>query len=184
MSLILDALKKARELSEGKNEAARGPAYLESFGFGKTANENRTRRKLLLFCVTPLILLAVILALAGNAWIFQLEKPTLALLPSVLPEAGAHEAVAENTGQPEQEAAPPDIVSNPAATARARVPDNGIRTTPAPSASLPDAAATAAAPVQPLVATNVAPAITPPVLPATAQVPAEAARDPFELGVF
>ena len=61
MSLILDALRKAKNLA-GKKAPQRAPAYLKSFGFEEGQAEQKKPRKILTTYVIPILILSSVLA--------------------------------------------------------------------------------------------------------------------------
>ena len=67
MSLILDALRKAKSLAAG-SAPPKAPAYLKSFGFTEQAPQNKTK-KILVTYVLPVLVLGSVIAAGVVYWI-------------------------------------------------------------------------------------------------------------------
>jgi Tfp pilus assembly protein PilF len=67
MSLILDALRKAKSLA-GRSAPPKAPAYLKSFGFTEQTSQNKTK-KILITYVLPVVVLGAIIASGVVYWI-------------------------------------------------------------------------------------------------------------------
>ena len=68
MSIILDALRKAKNLATG-SAPKRAPAYLKSFGFGEQQVAQNKAKKILIFYVLPVVILGSVIAAGVMHWI-------------------------------------------------------------------------------------------------------------------
>ena len=66
MSLILDALKRARELAAGKNSPVQAETLFNSFGFRQPTKQDKTRR--ILIYLLPLLLISAAIAVGVRYW--------------------------------------------------------------------------------------------------------------------
>src|SRR5437016_2763871 len=82
MSLILDALKKARELTNRK-PAAPPPAALASFRFGRTSRSKKTKRIALLALIAVAIVSSAVYT--ANLWMKRLKKPGAVVMQAPQP---------------------------------------------------------------------------------------------------
>jgi Tfp pilus assembly protein PilF len=197
MSLILQALKRAREITERKAPPIQGPAALQSFGFGRAPKTVRWKQVMTAY-VLPATMLGLLLAYTVNFWINRLSTP------------GADAEVSftetqEPSASPTEENTPRVSETSPAAiSAETGIPSQVIpeRTPPAPAAEnrvplpappveMPRPAVTGRAPIErtspPAVATLPGAPAPPPetsAAPASNTLREETARDPFELALF
>ena len=98
MSLILDALKKAKELT-GRKSPAPPPTALASFRFGRPSRSERIRR-IALFYVLPGLLIIAIGGYTANFWIKRLRGPATTAVVAPPP------AQPDQAAQPEPEFVP------------------------------------------------------------------------------
>ena len=68
MSLIVDALRKAKNLATG-SAPRRAPAYLKSFGFAEQKAPQNKVKKILISYVLPVVILGSVIAAAVMYWI-------------------------------------------------------------------------------------------------------------------
>ena len=191
MSLILQALKKAKALA-GSKAPVRGPGYLQSFGFGQKPLGNRggKLRRILVSYVLPAILIATALAYGVNYWSARSRAKlaatkTAAIVsapesPALAPElaASAEQAVPEAAPAETPKVAEAKPVAPPSVLPPVRrvrpvptVTPEVVRLEPTPVPEVDEVKDSAAA-------SNASP--KPPVTPE----PEVSTRDPFELAVF
>jgi len=204
MSLILDALKKARELTNRK-PAPPPPTALASFRFGRPSRSEKTKR------IALFVLLAIAIASSvgytANLWMKRLRKPRAVLIQAPQPALPAEpavdvppareavnqtappavapkEAAKEEATLPARALAPPPPIYAPPVPIKTPLPPQVVAPTPgpqqqtAPQPALPIQRAPASLPT-----TKVAiePSPAPPPVQAPSVTPA---RDPFDLAVF
>ena len=88
MSLILDALRKAKNLATG-SAPQRAPAYLKSFGFGEQQAPRNKAKKILIFYVLPVVILGSVIAAGVMHWIRSTaESPMQEQAQLLEPEGG------------------------------------------------------------------------------------------------
>src|SRR6266480_712257 len=105
MSLILDALKKAKDLA-GRKPAAPLPTALASFRFGRRSRTQRIK-KIGLLAVLGLVSIGP-LAYTANFWIKRMSRPKAVLIHAprtVLPDPVPAVPAVPETPAPQQEAA-------------------------------------------------------------------------------
>ena len=170
MSLILQALRKAKGLSQN-NDGVGSPSYLKSFGFGQGNREKPKSRvpRTLLRYVAPAVVIAAALAFGFNAWMARSRAPGIAppevalSVPAPLPMPEP-EVLPEALPEPQPELAVTVTVPRPVPRPATRVISEPV---PAVATLAPAAAARVDSPT-----------------PATRPEPAVPSRDPFELAVF
>ncbi len=86
MSLILDALRKAKSLAGG-SVPPKAPAYLKSFGFTEQAPQNKTR-KILVTYVLPVVVLGSIIAAGIVYWVSRTASSPMQQQVALLDTAG------------------------------------------------------------------------------------------------
>ena len=88
MSLILDALRKAKNLATG-SAPQRAPAYLKSFGFAEPQASQNKAKKILISYVLPVVILGSVIAAGVMYWTSSTaESPMQEQAQLVEPEAG------------------------------------------------------------------------------------------------
>ena len=191
MSLILDALKKAKELTNRK--PAPPPAALASFRFGRPSRSEKTKR----IALFALLALAIVSSLGYTATLLmkRLRKPQAVLIqtsqPPLPPEPEA--------GKP---APTPATVSKEPAKQEIILPAPSPAAVPPPPASVTPIPIKTSAPLTPQVLESrpappletepkpaqpvqtVAAAVTPAAAPPPQPQPVTPSRDPFDLAVF
>ena len=192
MSLILQALKKAKALA-GSKAPVRGPGYLQSFGFGQkppVGNRAGKLRRILVSYVLPAILIATALAYGVNYWSARSRAKLAATQTAEIVSVPDSPALAPELGtsadQATPEAAPAEtpkaVEAKPVVPPSALPPVRRVRPVPIVTSEPVPVEPTPAPAVDEVkdsaAASNASP--KPPVTPE----PEVSTRDPFELAVF
>lgn len=156
MSLILQALKKAKDLTSRK--APPPPTALASFRFGRPTRAQKVRRIALVYLL-PALVLTLVIGFGVNFWANRLKKPRAAVLVQA-PVPPLDPVVTLPPEAAPAQAQPADTVQQTANTPAAKGPVPARATSRGNVESAPKPQAPAPSPAQPRRVSRPAPQVT------------------------